>query len=198
MRHLSSLSWITSLAVIAGLGLMMLGPVQSQPQPADDVTSQPGYVDFSEVDRWFDGQASTEVDIRGPLVDLVAQASESSDPAFANIMGDVRAIQVRGFPLPTDRVDDVRARTEQLADSLEAGGWSRVIYVRKENEQVSIYIRESGERIAGLTLLSTKPEKEAVYINIVGSLSPDQIASLGRGLNVSALEQVDVSSNTPE
>jgi hypothetical protein len=52
--------------------------------------------------------------------------------------------------------------------------------------------------VAGLTLLSTKPGDKSVFVNIVGSLSPDQIAALGRGLNLAALEQVDVSRNTPE
>ncbi|PEN12948.1 hypothetical protein CRI94_13190 [Longibacter salinarum] len=196
MRRLSAFSWIPILAIIAGLGFM-LDPAQSQPTSDDDLAAQAGYVDFSGIDSWFDAEASTEVDIRGPLVNLVAQAAESSDPDFASMMGDVVAIQVRGYPLPEDRVKDIRSRTNQLAQSLEDSGWSRVIYVREEGEQVSIYIQKSGDRIAGLTLLSTKPGKESVYVNIVGSLSPDQIAALGRGLNVSALEQVDVSRNSP-
>jgi hypothetical protein len=197
MRRLSSLSWITSLAVILGLGLMVLGPVHSQPR-TDDISTLPGYVDFSGVDSWFDAPASTEVDIRGPLVDLVAEASASSDPDFSDLMGDVKAIQVRGFPLSEEEATDIQTQTDQLAASLEDTGWTRVIYVRDNAEQVSIYLREAGDKIAGLTLLSTKPGDEAVYVNIVGSLSPDQIANLGRGLNLSSLEQVDVSKNTPE
>jgi hypothetical protein len=185
------------VATVLGLGLI-LDPVPSQSQPEDDLSAQVGYVDLSGVDTWFDSEAATEVDIRGPLVDLVAEAARSSDPAFAGIMGNVTAIQVRGYPLPADRTDDIRTRTQQLASSLEESGWTRVIFVREQDEEVSIYLREADGRVAGLTLLSTKPGDKSVVVNIVGSLSPDQIAALGRGLNLSSLEQVDVSRNTPE
>jgi len=197
MQRFSSFTWMSLVATVLGLGLV-LDPAPSQSQPEDDLSAQVGYVDLSGVDSWFDAEAATEVDIRGPLVDLVAEAAKSSDPAFAGIMGNVTAIQVRGYPLPADRTSNVRARTEQLASSLEESGWTRVIFVREQDEEVSIYLREADGRVAGLTLLSTKPGDKSVFVNIVGSLSPDQIAALGRGLNLSALEQVDVSRNTPE
>jgi hypothetical protein len=198
MRRLSSLSWIALFAVIAGIGVF-LAPAQSQPRPADDsLTAQPGYVDVSTVDSWFDTEASTEVDIRGPLVNLVAEASQSSNPDFARLMGDVRGIQVRGYPLSEDAASSIAAETDAFGKRLESSGWQRVIYVRDGDERVQVYIREANSMIAGLTLLSTKPGDECVLVNIVGSLSPDQIAQLGRGLNLSALEQVDVSKNTPQ
>ncbi|NBC84815.1 MAG: DUF4252 domain-containing protein [Bacteroidetes bacterium] len=197
MQRFSSLTWVSLIATVLGLGLV-LDPAPSQSQPEDDLAAQVGYVDLSGVDSWFDAEPATEVDIRGPLVDLVAEAAKSSDPAFAGIMGNVTAIQVRGYPLPADRASNVRARTGQLASSLEESGWTRVIFVREQDEEVSIYLREADDRVAGLTLLSTKPGDKSVFVNIVGSLSPDQIAALGRGLNLSALEQVDVSRNTPE
>jgi len=198
MQRLSSLSWIALFAVIAGIGVF-LDPAQSQPHPTDEsLADQPGYVDMSAVDSWFDTDASTEVDIQGPLVDLVAEASQSSNPDFARLMGDVRGIQVRGYPLSKDAAPGIAEKTEAFAQTLESSGWQRVIYVRDGDERVQVYIREADSMIAGLTLLSTKPGDECVVVNIVGSLSPDQIAQLGRGLNLSALEQVDVSENTPQ
>lgn len=198
MRRSKFFSWITLLALIVGIG-GMLTAAQSQPRLADDsLATQPGYVDFSSVSEWFDADASTEVDIQGPLVGLVAEASRSSDPDFARLMGDISAIQVRSFPLSVQTSAGVSAETDAFAERLESSGWKRVIYVREGEERVRVYIREADSMIAGLTLLSTKPGDESVFINIVGSLSPDQIAQLGRGLNVSALEQMDVSENTPQ
>jgi len=198
MRRPQFFSWITLLASIVGIGGMLIA-AQSQPRPADDsLAAQPGYVDFSPVSDWFDADASTEVDIQGPLVGLVAEASRSSDPDFARLMGDISAIQVRSFPLSMQTSANVATKTDLFAETLESSGWKRVIYVREGEDRVRVYIREAESMIAGLTLLSTKPGNESVFINIVGSLSPDQVAQLGRGLNVSALEQMDVSENTPQ
>ncbi len=198
MRRLSSYSWIAVFAVVAGVGVFF-APAQSQPRPADEsLAAQPGYVEMSTVDDWFGTEPSTEVDIRGPLVNLVAEASQSSNPDFARLMGDVTAIQVRSYPLSVDAAAGVATKTDAFAERLESSGWQRVIYVREADERVQVYIREADSMIAGLTLLSTKPGDECVLVNIVGSLSPDQIAQLGRGLNLSALEQVDVSENTPQ
>lgn len=198
MRRFPSLSLITLFAVVAGIGVL-LDPAQSQSRTAGEpLAPQPGYVDLSTVDTWFEPSASTEVDIRGPLVDLVAEASRSSDPDFAQLMGDVAAIQVRGYPLSVEAAPGVANKTDQFAQRLESTGWQRVIYVREGDERVRVYIRQAETLIAGLMLVATKPGDECVIVNIVGSLSPDQIAQLGRGLNLSALEQVDVSNNTPQ
>lgn len=201
-RYLSSLSLallaLTTLYAFATSNgpTLPLAPTQSQ-AVAPDLADQPGYVDFSEVDAWFEDAPSTEVDIQGPLVDLVAEAAASSDPNFSQIMGDVTAIQVRGFPLSPSRASSVTTKMDAFAASLADDGWRRVIFVRENDEQVSVYIREVDDRIAGITLLSLRPEEETVFVNVVGSLTPDQVALLGRGLNLSSLEQIDVSENTP-
>jgi hypothetical protein len=200
-RFLSSLSLallaLTTLYAFATSTGPTLPLAPAQSQAVSNVADQPGYVDFAEIDAWFKDAPSTEVEIQGPLVDLVAEAAASSDPNFSRIMGDVTVIQVRGFPLRTSRAASVTSKMNDFAASLADDGWRRVIFVRENDEQVSVYIREVDDRIAGITLLSLRPEEETVFVNVVGSLTPDQVALLGRGLNLSSLEQVDVSENTP-
>lgn len=192
---------LLSLSVLAALiiGGLAYTPAQSQDRTtvSAPLSDSPGYVDLSSVGDWFDGEASTQVDIQGPLVNLVAESSKSNNTAFSRIMGDVTAIQVRGYPTPASATDHVAKQTRAFTAALEKDGWRRVVYVRDQGDEVSVYIQERDGTIAGLTMLSMQPGDESVFVNIVGSLSPDQIGQLGQGLNLSSLQQVDVSTNTP-
>ena len=63
--------------------------------------------------------------------------------------------------------------------------------MRDEGEETYIYLKETGGKIDGLTLLSLSPGDEAVVINIVGRIDPEQIGRLAQHFDV------DVKVNKP-
>ncbi len=186
MRTLFRLAF--PLLVWAAVGLVPTATAQDTTQ---NVRAQPGYVDLGSVESWFDTDATVEVTLKGALLDLVASASERSDPEFSQLVQSLSAIQVRGFSSKNMSTQVLEDRTRQLTSMLEEQGWERALYVQDDGETAHIYVRRDGEDIAGLTILSTNPDSESVFVNIVGSIRPEQIQKLGRKLEIKTLENVD-------
>lgn len=167
-----------------------LAPAHAQPDTSD-LRTDPGYVDLQSVESWFDAEASVAIDIRGPLLDLVASASESNDPEFAKLLRSLKAIQVRGFPSQRISTRRLERRLGDMREMLTEAGWSQALRVREtDGQQAEVYVRYRNDEIAGLTILSSSPTDESVFINIVGTLRPEQLRRLGSALDVEALENV--------
>lgn len=159
----------------------------------NDFTDTPGYVDFNEVGQWFDVPANIEVNLRGSLLDLIANSSNDSD--FARLVGDLQVIQARGYPMSSDTQDEVMRQFDELSNRLESDGWERVVFLRDEGESVNIYVKSDGESIAGLTVMLADPnDGETMFVNIVGSIRPDELGKIGRGLDIEPLQNMDDTS----
>jgi hypothetical protein len=89
--------------------------------------------------------------------------------------------------------ETLNERTQELTSLLEDQGWQRALYVREGNESSYVYVRRDGDAIAGLTILSTDPNNESVFVNIVGSIRPEQIQKLGQELDIESLETLDTN-----
>lgn len=180
---------------IAAACLLCVGLIASAARAqTDTLRSQPGYVDFTSVETWFDAEATVEITLQGTLLDLVASASESSDPEFSEVVRSLQGIQVRGYPAEGLSPDALNDRTRELTTLLEDQGWERALYVREGREASYVYVRHDGGTIAGLTILSTNPNEESVFVNIVGSIRPEQIQKLGQELEIESLETLNTKS----
>lgn len=195
-----SIAFFPSLALLLG-GLLWMGtppPAQAQ-QDDSELTEAPGYVDFDEVGQWFDAPANIEVNLRGALLDLIASSSREEEPDFAGLVGNLQAIQVRGFPMAGTDQDEILRRFDDLSSRLETQGWERIVYIREDDESINIYVKPENENIAGLTVMVADPsDQETIFVNIVGSISPDDVSKIGRGLDIDPLKDVDSSDQTNE
>lgn len=182
---------LSALALAVSSLLLMGSPQRAQAQQAE-LASLPGYVDFNQVSGWFDAPANIEVNLRGTLLDLISGSTD--DPEFSRLMNGLQAIQARGYPMPNGTQDEVMARFEELSSRLESDGWERIVYIRDEDENLYIYVKPDGDSIAGLTVMMADPgERETMFVNIVGSIRPEEIGKIGRGLDIEPLQNVDTS-----
>lgn len=167
--------------------LVMLG-IAAPAWAQDDVTRDPGYVDFGRIEQWFDREPKLEVNIKGVLLELVAEASRNEDPELADLLRRLKAIQVRGFALDRDQYGDVERRTSELAQRLERQGWETFARVREDDERVDMFVRTRDGAIAGLVVMVVSPgEDESVFVNIVGDIRPEQIGRIGRKFDIGPL-----------
>jgi hypothetical protein len=73
-----------------------------------------------------------------------------------------------------------------MSRKLQAGGWEPVMLVRSENEQAHMLLKVVDQRICGMTVLVSDGESEAVVINLMGDLEPQQFAGVMTALDVDA------------
>jgi hypothetical protein len=100
------------------------------------------------------------------------------------VMAGLKSIKVQVFPLKGEDAGAVKARIERAVHWLEGRGWQSTMRVRDQGQETYIYLKETGGKVDGLTLLSFDPKDEAVVINIVGRIDPAQIGSIAQTLHV--------------
>lgn len=168
---------ITTVATV----LLLLSASAGQ---AQNLAAQPGYVPIEKLDLFPQEKLSVEINIEGALLNLIAAGARGSDPEFASLVSGLKSIKVQAFPLKGADEDRLRTRIGSAVRWLEDRGWKSTLKVREGGEETYIYLKETDGKIAGLTLLSMTPGDEAVVLNIVGRIDPDQIGRLAQHFDV--------------
>ena len=176
-----------------GVFVLILGLVLSaRPgilRAQNGLESDPGYVDLSDFENRFDSEATFEVNIKGQLMRLVAEASREDDPELAEMLNRLRAIQVRGFPMTRAQYRAMEEHTKSIARRLEDDGWDTVVHLRDYGQYVDVYVKENDRFIEGLMMMVVDTEvNETVLINIVGEIQPDELGRIGSKFNIAPLE----------
>ena len=162
------------------------------------VSDDPGYVDLDQFEDLLGVTPSIEVNIQGALLEMVSRRAEQDNAEAGRLMQNLRAIQVRGFSIHDLDPDAHAEELSTFASSLTDSGWERVVHVREDDEQVSLYMRHHDDSVAGITLLVRDPgEEKMLFINIVGELHPDDIDKVMGGTGVD-LDEVPDPDEYPE
>ena len=156
---------------------------------AQPLTADPGYLDLTRMDALFGQEPTVEIDLRGSLLQMVTRAARSDDPDLAAMLGRMRAVQVRIFPLTARSQTSARSRAADLMRGLERGGWESFVRVRQDGQFVNMLVRPRGTdgTISGLVVSvidEDDDEPQAVFINIVGDVDPARLGEIGRRVGV--------------
>ena len=151
------------------------------------IESEPGFVNVKEVEQWFDQEPNLEVNIYGALLNLVAEASRFEDPELAELLHNLKGISVRGFRTEGIDMQSIRNRTSDMSSRLKADGWETIVKVRDREEFVDMYLKTIDDRIAGMVVMVIDEDEDAVFVNIIGEIDPEQIGRIGHKFNVSGL-----------
>ena len=191
MRRLGSAakpSLVTRAWLIASL-LLALGtsPVHAEKPPRTEepqLSSLPGYFPLEELKILNRKELSTEINLKKPLLKIVAAVTRKEEPGFSKLVESLDAIRVWiAEPEDIDLVN-VRARVEKAADWLEAHHWNAIIRTRDDGEEVHIYLRELEGEIAGMAVLAIGNDNEVALINIVGAIDLAQLERLSEAFNL--------------
>ena len=189
MRTLRSLA----IAAVFLCTISVVGPTAVLAQ-SDTLTSDPGYVDLGRFSDALDMRPNIEVTIQGALLDLVRNRAAREDDRAAGLMRNLQSIQMRGFPTDNLTPADYNDTIDRFAEDLLSSGWSRVMHVREDDQNVSLFMRYNDEEVAGLTMMMSDPSDERLlFINIVGRIQPDELGTLmgGTGVELDTLPRPD-------
>ena len=151
---------------------------------AQDLTSEPGYVDLTNMNDLLGQEPEKEINIHGAMLRLVTAAARRDDPELAELLTTVRGIYVRSFDLRNLNFDDVSGHVSSLGNNLEETGWDAFLKVRERDEHVQMYVRIVDDEIAGVVLMTVDRYKdETVFLNIVGEVDPDQLSRISDTFN---------------
>jgi hypothetical protein len=160
------------------------------------VLNHPGFVDFSTLTAIADVEPTVEISLKAPLLNMVTNLIRSEDQEAAEFISRLLRVTVNVFESDAIDVAQISSSMNQITQELDSEGWDRVVRVREEGEHVDIYFRmdEASEMIHGIAIMVASPG-ETVLVNIVGDISSDDIAALGRRFDIDELSGLEVEVN---
>ncbi|NNK31504.1 MAG: DUF4252 domain-containing protein [Xanthomonadales bacterium] len=127
----------------------------------------------------------------GPALLRFAARHVEDKPETQALLRSLDGVRVRIYEIDGD-AGRVAARMEGMSARLKDDGWEPVMTLRDEREQVHMLLRMTGERISGMTVLVSDGESEAVIVNLMGDIQPEQFSDVMVALDVDAAGVGDV------
>ncbi len=153
-----------------------------------------GAVDFGNIPGPSGHGEQVEVHVPRNLVSIAAKIVAKQEPEVAKLLGSVESVRVRVVSLDEGNRAAVQKRMGEIRADLTKAGWQRIVTVVDSGDDVAIYMRTSGDDvIEGLAVTVIEGDSEAVFVNVVGSIRPEQIAEIAEALHVPHLSAVTAS-----
>lgn len=157
----------------------------------EDVTKEPGYVDFGNFTEFEKSTGVTEVLIEEDLLSALAQISDDEDPNIMSVLEGLKLVKAFVFEVDEQNKDKLLSRINSIDSKLSGTDWKRIVKTRKESEAANVYIKLNGKKqIIGLTVTSLESDGEAAFVNIVGTIDLATIGKLGKQFNIPHLEGI--------
>lgn len=184
---------MTRLALLSLLlGLVLGAPLHGQPPPPSDLLKEPGYLDFDQLGLAKLGESRLVVNLYGPTMRVMAELARGKDESFSSLVAKLKAIRAKLWQVAPTEADILRRGLTDAARRLERLGWQTAVEVRSAGGELSfIQIRTDGDQILGLAVFFVDTDGQAGAINIVGSVTPEEIGRLGRNFKIESLERFE-------
>ena len=120
----------------------------------------------------------TSADLK-PLYDALDACMTADRPALRKRLHGVR---VSVFEKPSVTEEAV-AYVKTISSNLNQQGWESVVTVNSDDEQVRVFMKFNGENVEGITVMALE-EDEAVFVNVIGDLKPDELGKVMESFDV--------------
>ncbi|HEV8494194.1 MAG TPA: DUF4252 domain-containing protein, partial [Candidatus Angelobacter sp.] len=71
-------------------------------------------------------------------------------------------------------------------------GWERIVKVQEKNQDVGVYLKTAANKdtVQGVVVMVMDGKSEAVLINVVGDIKPEQLSMIGEKLHIDPLKKI--------
>lgn len=156
--------------------------------------SNDGYADLESL-----GMRDTDRVINlsiGPTLLHFAARYMDDEPETRDLLRSLDGVRIRIYEIDGD-ASRVAHRIFRMSEHLQEDGWEPVMLVREQDEEVHMLLRMDNNHISGMTVLISDGESEAVIVNLMGEIRPEQFGDVMVALEVDApgVDDVQVAQN---
>jgi hypothetical protein len=152
---------------------------------------EPGQVDFGSFSPPRSGGQFVEVNLTSSIITLATRFVEKQEPEVAQLLNGLHGVRVNVIGLDDENRDDLEKRTQALRKELDSKGWERIVVARQQDQDVAVYLKtRNKDTVQGLVVTVMDGNKQAVFVNVVGNIKPEQLALVGDRLNIEPLKKL--------
>jgi hypothetical protein len=166
---------VPRLLGIAGLSIALSACGLTAPRSSD------GYADLESL-----GMRDTDKVMTlsiGPALLRFAASHVDDDPEVRDLLKSLDGVRIRIYEIDGD-AGKVAMRMDNMSRHLQEDGWEAVMLIREEDEATHMLLRVVDEQIRGMTVLVSDGVSEAVVINLMGEIKPQQFSEVIVALDV--------------
>jgi hypothetical protein len=184
----------TNTVVCLTAALLLLARV-----PAKAENPPPGQVDFGSFAAPSNGGEFVEVNLPGSLISLASRFLEKQEPEVAKLLNGLKLVRVNVVRIDDQNREDIEKRIQRVKTDLSGKGWNRLVTAQKQKQDVGVYLKTGeNDAIQGLALVVNEESKQAVFVNVVGDIRPEQLSILGDRLNIEPLKKISPETTKAE
>ena len=121
----------------------------------------------------------------GPTLLHFAARYMDDDPEARDLLRSLDGVRIRVYEIDGD-ASRVAQSIYRMSEHLQEDGWEPVLLVREQDEEVHMLVRMINGHISGMTVLVSDGESEAVIVNLMGEIRPEQFGDVMVALEVDA------------
>jgi hypothetical protein len=152
------------------------------------------YFDFGRI-RGVSGEPTVQVDLNPMLLSFAGNSTRGVDPQIAALLSSLDGVRVRVYNTIED-IDDVSGYINDTSEQLTRAGWQQIVSVQ-EDGNIRIFIQADEQFVTGITGMIVDGS-EAIFVNVVGSISSEQVGQLiaraGAGELLGALDGFNLAN----
>jgi len=119
----------------------------------------------------------------GPALLHFAASHVDDDPEVRELLNGLDGVRIRVYEIDGD-ASRVAARMGTMSRHLQDDGWEPVLSIKQGSEAAHMLLRVVNEQICGMTVLVSDGDSEAVVINLMGEIRPEQFGEVMVALDV--------------
>ncbi len=150
----------------------------------------PGQVDFGTFSAASGGEF-VEVNVTSSLISLATKFLEKDQPDVAQVLKGLQLVHVNVIGVNDGNRSELETRVQEIRKNLESKGWERIVKVQEKAQDVGVYLKtQNKDTVQGLVVVVIDGSKEAVFVNVVGDIKPEQLSMLGEKLHIDPLKKI--------
>ncbi len=118
-----------------------------------DVTQEVGYLDLEWIAIPDDASEIKDIDLGPMLGDISKDAESKGDDALVQALAMVRSIRVKAYSVEDGGSAEAQATVDKVTANLKADDWKRPIFMKDDEETVSVNTKYDGEDLVGLLII---------------------------------------------
>ena len=131
----------------------------------------------------------------GPTLLHFAARYIDDEPEIRDLLRSLDGVRIRIYEIDGD-TSRVAQRIFSMSEHLQQDGWAPVMLVREQDEETHMLLRMYNDHISGMVVLVSDGESEAVIVNLMGEIRPEQFSDVMVALEVDApgVDSVEVAN----